>query len=305
MVHAGGAIELSHSTFEENFDAESDLIDGIGIANLGGMVQCDTSDCLRVCTLCRGDDEQVSWTRPPAQQPVTAASTKNQPASRFLLWAGLAGLISIISMVAVWQYRIRGVGPAFTVSEAERTTIEDGTLSDHLVDQATNTGAIELVLCSVMKSSPAPIIVVDRDMRIKLWSCGMSSVSPMLVSPLNGLFSALPFAGSCDGTQLSHRIHRMLANDTDAHQARQNRRRVRFVEVGPEIDEETVQSFTLILRSTNGPVSLEMVANVLVSGSGERLVVMSGRVSENPCVVTPSDASKEGSINESERALPG
>ena len=68
LLHDGGVLDLFRSTFHDNFAAanSSNSSDGVGIANRGGDVQCETTGCLPVCTRCPSPPP----TPPPAVFPI-------------------------------------------------------------------------------------------------------------------------------------------------------------------------------------------------------------------------------------------
>ena len=282
----------------------TDGADGIGIANaVGGLVWCDADSCiLGVCTVC---DAAIPT---PTQAPPTP--------SALMITIGVSALLVAVFGIAVilrcrrHQQHHHANGAEIGMTEIDlpavllvgATKLNVPLLSDiddpeHMNTAVEPTGTnwtsasapvsidpgptrcMEQRTSSfvTMQSSPAAILVVDRDLRIVAWSqgksqqtpmgkrhvfsnraglsvVGMSSAVPLLTDPTDEIFSDLPFVHAHIRAKCMVTILRVL--DTS--------------------EEQKVQAVMMHIRGIHGPVLLEMVADVLVKGS-EPFAVLTGR----------------------------
>ena len=115
---------------------------------------------------------------------------------------------------------------------------------------------------SAMISSPAPIFVVNRDMRVKEWSPGMKSAAPLPVDPVGCLLSELPFVNQRSGRILCTVIREMF--DTPE-----------------QTDHRVPERIMLYLHTKSGrPVLFEMAAHVAGTGT-TKVVIVAGRQVES------------------------
>ena len=121
-------------------------------------------------------------------------------------------------------------------------TIGDGTtIMNSLLGNEERPDNIELAdLSSLLTSSTAPIILVDRNHKIKLWSPCLVVAAPMLVDPTSKPLSELPFVSASVATRLSELLDRLFSSPAGSSHVR--------------------EPVSLHLRTTNGEVLLEMVA---------------------------------------------
>ena len=286
LLHAGGTIGLSHSTFQANFDAQNSSVPdgGVGIENRGGEVQCDTAGCLPVCTVC------LSLSPPPTPQPTaqdlptppptiqsTVQMAKHRRFDFYLLWLVLGCLAVVLSVIAFvarnrwaccsalegfnfgWTDESRSISSSsIEMSPGQQPLMQ---LAPRLSDAANSEHeSTKLVLRSILGSyehTPAPVFVVSGgSMRVSLWSPGMEIAAPVVMNPVGCLLSSLPFVNADDG----YRLHRMLR---------------RIFEAPDEHDK--AKPFMLYLRTNAEPVLLEMVAHWLAA-EPEAFIVMTGRI---------------------------
>ena len=210
LAQNGDLLILIRSSFESNFVESNftarDADVGVGIVvNVGMRVQCDMDDCLQVCTACR--DPQNTPTLQPTSPAVTMmptdswdepSNTEQTESKHHSLWSLSAGaLIGAIFFLAVgttirrrWWCKLHlfdRQDDDATVSEDLDTTalvtslLADGDLAQSLEDGSRSLQSIEMmgttnssVPHSILSSSPAPIIVVDGELRITIWSPGKS-----------------------------------------------------------------------------------------------------------------------------------
>ena len=272
LLHDGGVLDLFRSTFHDNFAAanSSNSSDGVGIANRGGDVQCETSGCLPVCTRCPSPPP----TPPPAVFPIVfdhPAETRkwSWPVKSDSLVFGLVAILAIAMVpVVVWArgHRSGGCdsGPNADGGASVLPSNQQSLL--RLVDDdascvsGSESMSVELVARSVLhsyESSPAPVFAVDREgMRVLLWSSGMGVAAPMLQNPVGWLVSDLPFVNAADGHQLEQFLKRIF-------------------EVPAE--REHAQTFMLYIHTQNRQVLLEMAASRVFVTESEPIVVMTGR----------------------------
>ena len=114
---------------------------------------------------------------------------------------------------------------------------------------------------AMMRSSPAPIFVVKRDMRVSLWSPGMTSAAPLPIHPVGHHLSELPFVSERSGKKLYSVIGEMFDTPESA-------------------DQNNPQRIMLYLHAKSGAVLLEMAAHVAGTGSS-MVIVMTGRQVES------------------------
>ena len=110
---------------------------------------------------------------------------------------------------------------------------------------------------SVMENSPSPILVVRRDMRITIWSTGMSIAAPLHFSPVGRPVSDLPFRVQAVGHRVQEHLRRIITG-SGTHGSKQ------------------AQTVMLNLDTKTGPCLLEMIANVLDTEAGPA-ILMTGR----------------------------
>ena len=180
LVLGGGTVDLVSTLFESNYDAKGS---GVGVVNLGGQVQCDVANCLPVCTRCLDDDwETLSPTSRPAASP-----TNEQNATLPTVVASVSTLFVLV-LVGLWTMRHR-------LNTATSVTCDDGleqapgpgtfelpdtirtqqTLTSHLLDSSVETPPNPRdphVSFALLRGSRAAIFVVDRSLRVELWSAG-------------------------------------------------------------------------------------------------------------------------------------
>ena len=285
LVYESGIIELFKSVFKYNYDDRSQGVDGTGIANLDGSVECDSdADCIQVCDVCRDEDETEeaeawwsppptpSYTPPPSQTSLADATTKARLFA--VVWALVVGCLALLVGMTVALRRRRGCGDCGRTTpdaapnrELSLCTTPEAAPSLELPllgradglepeTEETEAGSVQLILRSVLNGSPAPMVVIGRDMRIKFWSPGMAIAAPTVEDPASTRLSDLPFASEGAGTRLFEEVERMF-DDALAERG-------------------SGQPLMLHLRTQAGPVLLEMAANALVTASGP-VVVMTGR----------------------------
>ena len=119
-------------------------------------------------------------------------------------------------------------------------------------DQQSHTSDVMLTR-STMAMSPAPIFVLDQNLRITVWSKGLARAAPLLGDPVGGLLSELPFVNQKAASQFCGVVRRIFDLP----------------------DEWANESSILYLQSQNGPVLLEMAATIMGTN-----VVMAGQVIE-------------------------
>ena len=180
VVYRSGSIDLMNSVlFESNF---ANGASSVGIVNQGGQVQCDSNGCLEACTLCRpsvGDDDSLAPTIPQHD------AVKDAPWSVAVVAIGLA-IVCIFIAAAVGivlkqkrssrdteQRRVVEMSEPM-LTHAETGHGGDGSVASMRANaQAAMAGAgSESDIRTLLRSSPAPIFVIDRDMRIISWSPG-------------------------------------------------------------------------------------------------------------------------------------
>ena len=280
LLHKSGIVDLLHSTFQANFDANSST-NGTGIVNLGGEVLCDSLSgphardigCFPVCTACVSP--------PPTPQPTTVEILPSpQPTGKrnnFGVWfslafgLGLALALLMVGVLGLWRRRMFCFGVISNCRtidlQAEENLPNQPFLrpDDATVGSSAEPRSIELVTRPViMKSyenSPAAVFVVAlKTMRITLWSPGMSIAVPTLVHPEGWLLSSLPFVNESDG----YLLHRALG---------------RIFEAPDEHDER--HTFVLHLVCQNKEVLIEMVATHVTVAESDPIIVMTGRIVDN------------------------
>lgn len=186
LVLTGSTIDLVNSLFDLNFDA-NDNSTGIGIVNMGGDVQCDTNHCLQVCTVCidgRGSPSPTphpAAVTPPTPHPTAATSpTSNKwgvtETAVFAISAAFvaAFVVAVAVVLAAWRRHgnISDVMGVEDCSEPDAATMTGAaTLTSDLLGDARNPPDPH-VSFALLQSSRAAVFVVDRAMRVKLWSTG-------------------------------------------------------------------------------------------------------------------------------------
>jgi hypothetical protein len=204
FIDLGGTVGLSRSVFLSN-DANGSTSGGI--ANLGGRVQCDPTECLPICTICRDRDAMGTMEE----------GDVNGLARPILLVCALVALV-ILGGVTVLRHRhcVTRVPPERQATEIEmgyeplaEPLLIDSTTVSHSNDSEWPTAEIEALIAGggnptssfspasapvavtdphldeapaqraelnmsfvALRSSPAPIFVVDTAMRFVLWSRG-------------------------------------------------------------------------------------------------------------------------------------
>ena len=198
LVRKGGLLDLSSSVFE---------LGGAGIVSLGGEVQCDAVDCFpNVCTQCL-----------VTPQPSTDSSTDSARRNSLYLKAAVGVVVCgclvlcvmLVSIKLVRHDRCRAFGvtspPGLTDSDlsslllAQAGMDQAASTTANLENAADAMAAVVQVEMTpvfpwpVMASSPAAIFVVDRTMRVVLWSSGKKA---SMLAFVPRLFSRLRFACS-------------------------------------------------------------------------------------------------------------
>ena len=242
--------------------------------------------CLPVCTVCRA----VSSPPSPTPQPVTPTSFWSEKSSQ--IEAFLAGSVSfflglaLYAMAKCWfgrrfktclhaplagQAELHAEVELSSITAPHPRTSDVTTLleTDHIALPHTNLAVLHeyhseseslgegfaqpVLPWSVMRSSPAPIFVVDCNMRIVLWSPGMNSSAPLLVDPVGELVLKLPFASARTETRFSSFLRQMFTSGA-----------------------ENTHAAMLHIQTKNGPVLLEMAATPVGKASG-KIIVLVGR----------------------------
>ena len=242
--------------------------------------------CLPVCTACRA----VSPPPSPSPQPVTPTSSwpeKSSPKAAFL--AGSVSFflgLALYAMAKCWfGRRFKTCLDAPLAGQAElHAEVELGSITaphprtsdvttlletDHIASPHTDLAVLHeyrseseslgegfaqpVLPWSVMSSSPAPIFVVDCNMRVVLWSPGMNSSAPLLVDPVGELLLKLPFASAGAGTRFNSYLRQMFTSSA-----------------------ENTHAAMLHIQTKNGPVLLEMAATPVGKASG-KIIVLVGR----------------------------
>lgn len=307
LVLNGGTIDLLGTRLGSNVDANGSVV-GAGVVAVGGSVRCQTEtgyECLSVCTVCRDLYQPKDFNDNPSSTQPAAKASKGK--------GSMVIIVAILSLCCAFggcifcKFMKRDADSADEIEQntsvrpllahardditqtAERrpleqpgqynaasiemldTSYDDGSRGHGIVpsskenavssDRSSSSdsekpdmASTQFILRSVMASSPAAIFVVDREMQIKLWSPGMSRLVPLLVTPVGGLLADLPFVTARSGLRLSSVLQQMVK-----------------VPEAPQ----TVQTVMLHLASRNGPVLLEMEANLLGTDD-ESLVVLTG-----------------------------
>lgn len=190
LIEVGGVIDLSHS-----------VIVPTRITNLGGAVQCHPTECLPICTTCR-DDYSLMLDDVDELPRVRAAHESTLSLTPVLLVCALVTL-ALSGGSIVWRRR-RHCATNSPVEQqptgiemhngfptepllfdcasvahfdcAERPTARTSApvlLSVHpSYNEASDPGAALNISFGALRSSPAPIFVVDAAMQIVLWSRG-------------------------------------------------------------------------------------------------------------------------------------
>ena len=130
----------------------------------------------------------------------------------------------------------------------------------------------------VMQSSPEPIIVVDRTMRVRLWSLGMASAAPLLVDPMGRHLLELPFVNERSGQRVDCALREIFAA-ADA-------------DVGHD---SSPQRIVIYLLTKDRPVLLEMTAHVEGTGSSMVIVVTGRRIELDLGCTSNDDHTHDGS----------
>ena len=194
LVHEDGAISLVNSTFESNFVANR--TDGTaGVANFG-LVQCDTTGCLPVCTLCGRDGSSPAPTPHVAQRERAPPSRERAPIpQRDVVTISIVVLLVFgMSLLMLWNRGtfLRQCGldddhaGVYSDLDIELNEVlvarDDAENSSARVTSSTADSADRSVVAStlallplsvnVLASSLAPIFLLDRDMRVVMWTPG-------------------------------------------------------------------------------------------------------------------------------------
>ena len=130
----------------------------------------------------------------------------------------------------------------------------------------------------VMQSSPEPIIVVDRTMRVRLWSLGMASAAPLPVDPMGRHLLELPFVNERSGKRVDCALREIFAA-ADA-------------DVGHD---SSPQRIVIYLLTKDRPVLLEMTAHVEGTGSSMAIVVTGRRIESDLGGTSNDDHTHDGS----------
>ena len=171
---SGGTVELWSTLVTTNYDAETS---GIGVVNLGGQVQCDVEHCLPICTICL----DVGWvTLSPTSQPATS-STNDQKATVPTVIASISALLVLV-LVGLSTVRHRLNATSVTCDDGLQQAAAGGVelpdttstrLTSHLLeDSSVQKSPDPHVSFELLRASRAAIFVVDRSMRVELWSAG-------------------------------------------------------------------------------------------------------------------------------------
>ena len=184
LVHGGGTVKLLSSTFEENSAPSGGLV-GLGIANLGGDVLCDQFDCIEVCTYCEPVVSPLSNDDGASSPPVSQPSSKppDHKDVQVIVTQYIAGATVIIASfctivcIGMRSWRRRRGGQRQSGDEDLQCGYE------MIIRDATDTGDEQSQRSqpfqldsrsdwSLLENAPAPILIVDHDLRIKAWSSG-------------------------------------------------------------------------------------------------------------------------------------
>jgi hypothetical protein len=206
IVREGGTADLMKSVFQSNLGGANDTDDGVGIVNLNGQVKCDAAvGCLPVCTVCHDEDGP---SLPPTPQPTMQNNKRKTGGSGTVVVSLVVGFLlclfgSLVGLCCTFKFG-RGQSPGdedsggFEVQALRlplmdnpeqpsgTTTVRiDGSAteqhgrannnttmtpsSDEDNEQPENLASLPW---SAIGSSPSPIFVIDREMRIKSWSPG-------------------------------------------------------------------------------------------------------------------------------------
>ena len=190
LVHSRGSVELLSSTFEENSVSSGGVI-GFGITNLGGRVQCDSFDCIEVCTDCESEPT-LAPTQPSvspllhddgraSSQQSTRPPNERRKGVSYALMATIIFSVSLpVALIRIgaryWRRRGRGqqqfgdedrqYGYSMVNLHHDNSSSEAG----HQESQRSKTDSP--INWSLLENAPAPVLIVDQDMRIKSWSSG-------------------------------------------------------------------------------------------------------------------------------------
>ena len=201
VVHSGGLVDLAASVFASNYVNGTD---GNGIINLGGEVHCETT-CRPVCTLCQQVDRDAPSPNPtqlppnptqviPNTPPFPSADTTSGFSAPSFAIAISAGAIAILltllgcSILMVFRSCIKSRAAEQT-SQQEVGTFElldcaNSGLPTRAANQLIVGSELDFIeppekctqlpvsICTMMRSSPAATFVVNRAMRIIIWSPG-------------------------------------------------------------------------------------------------------------------------------------
>lgn len=194
LVHSRGSVELLSSTFEENSVSSGGVI-GFGITNLGGRVQCDLFDCIEVCTDCESEPTLAPTqpsvspsshdggraSSPPSSQQSTRPPNKRRkdvmPAPTVTIIITLVvSLLLLCIGASYWRRRGRGQQQSGDEERQHRYSMinlpRDASSLDTFDEESERSQLDSSINWSLLENWPAPVLIVDHDMRIKSWSSG-------------------------------------------------------------------------------------------------------------------------------------
>ena len=263
LVLDDAEIDLVNSLFESNYDGSNYDASGVGVVSLGGQVQCDVEDCLPVCTSCLR--ETVS----PSPHPAAPSTNEENATVPTVIASTSALLVLVLVGLLTLRHRLNAtsvtchVGLEHAAASFELPdTISTLPLTRYLLeDTSVHNPPDPHVSFELLRVSRAAIFVVDRSLRVELWSAGMRMAAPMFFDPVNRHISDLPFVDALAGSQCRTIIYRpfMASEEQNGNVP------------------TTEQLVLLHLYANSGrQVLLEMVVNVVTEGS-ERHAVLIGR----------------------------
>ena len=189
VVLTSASIDLINSSFHTNFDANTS---SVGVVNVGGEIHCDLKHCLQVCTTCLSPSSSPtplptpgmeSPTPSPASSPthpVTGTPPTNKIRDGMVVLIVFASFIVLVGGVAggAWCRRLNATHPSALILDGrENELLTSGfggsSSTHHLVDDGSiRTPPDSHVSFAMLRSSRAAVVIIDRSMRIRLWSTG-------------------------------------------------------------------------------------------------------------------------------------
>ena len=252
LVRRNGIIGLRTTTFQSNENGD--------VVNLGGWVQCQLeapkTRCPDICTSCDGpvvkDDDDDDMIR--ATNTTSLRSGSQSQTTLVALWALVTFLATVavgIFGVRIWMIRRRRNEQQ---SVFTRTTeiAQSEQLSEPMIELVPDERQLPISF-SALRCSPAPIFILDHNMRIVTWSPGMAKAAA-IPNPVNMRLSDLPFVHARSAKRCEAVIRRALSTTA----------------------EHDVVTIMLHLRGQFGnEVLMEMTGNFVGTGS-ERCAVLAG-----------------------------